>query len=277
MQKELKELRKKIFLTAYAGGIGHLASAYSLVEIMYALYEMNILKHDPKQPEWDGRDRLILSKGHGSLALYNQLCRCGYFPEEELWTFCTPGSRMGGEPNVMEMPGVEATTGSLGHGLSVGVGMALALKADEKDNQIYVIVGDGECEEGSIWEAVMSAAAFQLDNLTVILDNNEIQKMGYIKDIMHITSWEERFSAFGWQVKHADGHNPDDVKEKLTGSWKPNMPKLLIAHTIKGKGVSIMENAPGWHWRMPNRRELKVVMQELDISQEELDQCKKHI
>lgn len=270
----LKSIRKNIFLSAYAAGIGHLASSYSLVEILYALYKENIMRHDPENPEWDGRDRLILSKGHGSLALYHILAMCGYFPQEELNTFCCPGSRVGGEPNCLELPGVEATTGSLGHGFSIGVGMAIALKAIKKDNRIYVIVGDGECEEGSIWEAVISGVSFKLDNLTVILDDNRIQKMGLIKDIAGFDSFADKFEAFGWQVKHADGHNVQDVCEKLSSAWEPGKPRLLAAHTTKGKGLSIMEDAPKWHWKMPNKRELKVFMRELEITQEELDAVK---
>lgn len=273
----LKNLRKKVFLTAAAGGIGHLASAFSIIEILCALYNEGIMAHIPENPDWDGRDRLILSKGHGSLALYNILSMVGYFPEDELWTFCRPGSRLGGEPNALEVPGVEASTGSLGHGLSIGIGMALALKADKKDNKVYVILGDGECEEGSVWEAIMSGAAFSLDNLTVILDNNRVQKMGFIKDIIGIDSWANRFESFGWQVKFSAGHDVNDICSKLTEPWDEGKPRVLIAQTIKGKGVSIMENVPGWHWRMPNKKELKIVMQELDITEEELNKCRKPI
>ncbi|MCL2202486.1 MAG: transketolase [Defluviitaleaceae bacterium] len=273
----LKKIRKNIFLTACAGGVGHLASAFSIVEIIYALYIKGVLCHDSKNPTWEGRDRFILSKGHGCLALYNVLSLGGYFEEDELWTFCRPGSRMGGEPNVLELPGVEASTGSLGHGLSIGVGMALAARADNMDNKIYVLVGDGECQEGSIWEAVMAGMAFGLDNLYVILDENKLQKMGFVSDIMRINCWEERFKAFGWQVKKANGHNVADIYKQLTGEWTAGVPRVLIAQTTKGKGVSIMENAPGWHWKMPNKRELKIVMQELGITEEELEKCKRHI
>lgn len=273
----IKKIRKNIFLTAYSGGIGHLGSAYSLVEILYVLYVKKLMKFDAANPDWEERDRLILSKGHGSLALYNVMSLCGFLPEEELWTFCQPGSRLGGEPNLLELPGIEASTGSLGHGLSIGIGMALALKSDKKKNRVFVIVGDGECEEGSIWEAVMSASANQLDNITVIIDNNRIQKMGFVKDVMGIVSWESRFASFGWEVKEVDGHNIDDIQTKINSEWTEGKPRLLIANTIKGKGISIMENNPAWHWKMPNKRELKIVMSELGISWEELEACKKHI
>jgi transketolase len=276
-EKKLLELRKRIFLTAYSGGVGHLASAFSLVEILCALYLEKKLKYDPTNPAWAERDFMVLSKGHGSLALYNVLCEAGYFPEKKLYTFCQPGSTLGGEPHVLDTPGVEASTGSLGHGLSIGIGMALALKTDKKDNKVYVIVGDGECEEGSIWEAVMSATAFSLDNLTVIVDNNCLQKMGFIKDIMGIESWIGRFESFGWQAKTADGHDIGDLCNKLIGEWDAGKPHILIAQTVKGKGVSIMENNPSWHWKMPNKRELKVFMKELNISDEELESCRKRI
>lgn len=275
--KNIKLLRKQIFLAAYSGGIGHLASAYSIVEILYALYMKGILRFDAQNPLSSDRDRLIVSKGHGSLALYSVLSMAGFFPETELYTFCQPGSRLGGEPNVLEVPGVEASTGSLGHGLSIGIGMAIAGKVDKRNYHVYVILGDGECEEGSVWEGVMSAASFGLDNLTVIIDNNRLQKMGLLKDIMGINSWTSKWEAFGWQVAAADGHKPDDICQKLKSGWIDGKPRLLIAETVKGKGISIMENVPGWHWKMPNKKELKTVIRELNITDEELEKCKRHI
>lgn len=269
--------RKKIFLAAYSGGIGHLASAFSLVEILRTLYLNGVMIHDPRNPKWEGRDFLILSKGHGSLALYTTLCEAGYFDEKELYTFCRPGTMLGGEPNALECPGVEASTGSLGHGFSIGVGMAIALKSDHKDNHVYVILGDGECQEGSVWEAAMSARAYALDNLTVIIDHNRIQKMDFIENIMGMDRVGEQFAAFGWDVKECDGHNEKGVEDALTGKWAEGKPKCLIANTVKGKGLSLMENNPAWHWRMPGKKELKVFCAELGISQEELDLCKKPI
>lgn len=273
----INELRKNIFLTAYCGGIGHLASAYSIVEIIYTLYMKGILSYDPLNPNWEDRDRLIVSKGHASLAIYNVLSMAGFFPKEELWTFCRPGSRLGGESNPIEIPGIEAATGSLGHGLSLGVGMALAKKIDKKNSKVFVILGDGECQEGTIWEAVMSASSFKLDNLTVILDYNRIQKMGFVNEIMGIESWDSKWKAFGWHVDEMDGHNIDEIYKCITAKGEKGKPRVIIAHTIKGKGVSIMENAPSWHWRMPNKRETKIFMQELNISEEELMKCKKPI
>lgn len=265
-----KDLRKDIFLAAWAGGAGHLASAFSLVEVLSALYLGGILKHDPKDPEWEGRDRLVLSKGHGCLALYAVLARAGYFPGEELGRFCRPGGMLSGEPNTLECPGVEASTGSLGHGLSMGLGMALALRCDGRPNQVYVILGDGECQEGSVWEAARCAPAFGLDNLTVIVDRNRIQKMDFIEHILGEDALTEQFRAFRWQVKECDGHDPAALEAALTGPWEPGVPRCLMAHTVKGKGLSIMENDPAWHWRLPNRRERKVFQAELGISDDEL-------
>lgn len=270
----LKQMRKKIFLMAYAAGIGHLASAYSCLEILYVLYLKEVLNISPKLIDNSERDKFILSKGHGSLALYNVLAEAGFIDEEELMSFSKPGTRLGGEPNKIELPGVEATTGSLGHGLSIGVGMALADKMNKKSAKTYVLLGDGECQEGSVWEAVMSAAKFRLDNLTVILDYNKIQKMGSVEDIMAITSWTERWSSFGWDVQECEGHSIENLYECFFKSKNEGKPHVIIANTIKGHGVSIMENNPSWHWRLPSKKELKTVMEELQISQEELDYAK---
>jgi transketolase len=272
---KLAAMRKEIFLTGYSASIAHLASAYSIVEMLYALYMKGVLRHDPKNPLWPGRDRLILSKGHGSLALYTALQMAGFFDLATLRSFSKPGSALGGEPCTPRIPGVEASTGSLGHGLSIGVGMALAHKIDGSDSKTYVILGDGECEEGSIWEAVMAAAAFKLENLVVLLDNNRIQKMGPVQSIMGIDDWRTRWEAFGWSADPVDGHDVDALCRALTTPAAPGRPRVVIANTVKGKGVSIMENQPSWHWKLPNRRELKTIVQELSITGEELEQCKK--
>lgn len=267
----MNNFRKQIFLAAYSGGVGHLGSAFSLVEILQTLYLDGLMKHDPQNPQWEGRDLLILSKGHGSLALYTILAKAGYFAESELYTFCQPGTRLGGEPVMGECPGIEASTGSLGHGLSIGLGMAIALKSEAKSNHVYVIVGDGECQEGSIWEAVMSAPAFGVDNLTVIVDHNRIQKMDFIEKIMKSDNLARQFAAFGWEVKTCDGHDRNALKATLTSDWQSGKPRCLIAQTIKGKGLSLMEDNPAWHWRMPSKKELKVFCSELGITQDELE------
>lgn len=267
--------RKEIFLRAYKAGAAHLASSFSLVEILRTLWLGGVMAYDPGDPRWEGRDILVLSKGHGALALYVILREAGCLTQGELDSFCLPGSLLGGEPHVGECPWVETSTGSLGHGLGVAVGMALALKQDRKPNRVYVIVGDGECQEGSIWEGAIGAAAYHLDNLTVLIDRNRIQKMDRIENITGPDDLGGRFAAFGWDVKARDGHDEEALKAALTGPWEPGKPRCLLCNTVKGKGVSLMENEPGWHFRMPSRRELKVFCEELDIREEELEACKR--
>lgn len=269
-QEQIKELRKMIFTTAYKGNTGHLASAFSVIEILYVLYFKGIMKYDASSPQWENRDKLVMSKGQGSLALYSVLSKAGFFPKEELSTFCRPDSRLGGEPRLGDIPGVEASTGSLGHGLSYAVGMAMAYKMQDKENHVYVIIGDGECQEGSVWEAAMAAANFKLDNMTVIMDNNKLQAMGTVKELMGIDDWTGKWKEFGWNVINIDGHNVDEIEKALKSPNVMGSPTIIIANTIKGKGVSFMENVPIWHFRMPNEEELKVVLRELDIKEEEL-------
>lgn len=272
LQLKAKEMRKLIFQTAYAGGTGHLASAFSIVEVLAVLYFGGVLKYNPKEPYWIERDKLIMSKGHASLALYSSLCMAGYFKREELKTFCHPGSVFGGEPKYPDIPGIEATTGSLGHGLSFGVGIAMAHKLDKRQSRIYVILGDGECQEGSVWEAVLSASHYKLDNLTVILDSNKLQAMGTLKEILSVDSFYEKFKSFKWEVSEVDGHNMEELKKILLLDKEKTIkaPRLIIANTIKGKGISFMEQVPIWHYRMPNKKELEIVLEELGLSKEEL-------
>lgn len=273
----LKKLRKKIFLTGYSASIAHLASAFSIVELLYVLYNHKILNYDSNNPNLDSRDRFILSKGHGSLALYTVLSSVGFFDEETLKTFSKPGSILGGEPCISIISGIEATTGSLGHGLSLASGMALAKKLDGRKEKIYVLLGDGECEEGTIWEAIMFAVHYKLNNLIVIVDCNKIQKMSTLEKIMSIDSWKDKFLSFGCLVKEVDGHNIEELDRVFKEKNDLDKPLVILANTIKGKGVSIIENDPRWHWRLPNKKELKIFMKELDISEEEILECKKLI
>ena len=268
---ELKELRKQIFVTGYRGGMAHLASCYSCLEIIYALYLKNVLRYDPQNAKWADRDRFILSKGHAGLALYGVMMKAGLIKEEMYRSYLQEDCQIGGEPCMRDSEWIEATTGSLGHGLSMGVGIALALKMDQSKAKVYVMLGDGECQEGTVWEAAMSAAAFQLDNLVVILDCNKIQKMDYVSKAMGPEKWCEKWSAFGFSVDNVDGHDVDNVAEILTQPNMSGMPRLVIAHTIKGKGVSIMENNPNWHFKLPGRKELKVFKNELGIQDGELE------
>lgn len=269
----IRSLRKQILLSAIAGGGGHVAPSYSALEILWTLYGEGILKIHPQDPCWQERDRMILSKGHAALALYACLAYAGFFEQEELWTFAKPESRLGGEP-MIGIPGVEMATGSLGHGLSYGVGTALGMKKKNISAETYVLVGDGECQEGSIWEAANTAAALALDNLTVILDWNNLQKMDFVDKIMGSPNWVMRWKSFGWQVIEVDGHDVDALCAAFRVPHEAGKPKIILAHTIKGYGVSIMENRVNWHYHIPNKRELKACMAELGISQEEIDYAK---
>lgn len=269
--RELLELRKRIFITGYKGGMAHLASCYSSLEMLYTLYLKGVLRYDPQDPQWPDRDRFILSKGHAGLALYSVLVRAGLMSEADFASYLQPGGRIGGEPCMRDCRWVEATTGSLGHGLSMAVGEALALKLDGRPAKVYVILGDGELEEGTVWEAAFSAPAFGLDNLVAVLDCNDIQKMDFVDKIVGPANWREKWAAFGWAVDETDGHDVDAFRRTLLAPGEPGKPRFIIAHTVKGKGVSIMENDPNWHFKLPRRKELKVFQEELGISDAELE------
>ncbi len=260
----LKQMRRDIYHTGYEGGMAHLASCYSCLEILYTLYMKGVLKVDPKNPKAKGRDRLILSKGHAGLALYRVMAEAGFLSMDDFRTYLKPNGKIGGEPCMRDNEGVEAATGSLGHGLSMGVGMAIAFAMDKTPQKTYVIVGDGELEEGTIWEAVMSAPAFKLDNLTVILDHNGIQKMDTVEKILGMDNWKEKWEPFGWTVTEVDGHDADALEAELKKNNEKDKPRLIIAHTVKGKGVSVMENNPNWHFKLPtSRKELAAFEEEI--------------
>jgi len=263
------ELRRKIFISAWKGGKAHLASSFSAVEIIYALYMKGIMKYDPKDPRWSGRDRFVLSKGHGALALYAVMGEAGIVPEGFIESYLAEGG-IGGEPCSRDCAAIEATTGALGHGLPMAVGMAVAQRMDGAGAKTYVLLGDGECEEGSVWEAAMAASTHGLGNLTAIVDCNELQKAERVDKTIGLVNWKEKWEAFGWNVLEADGHDTDALAEALQSCGRGGRPTLLIARTVKGKGVSIMEGNARWHFKLPNKKELKVFMEELKISEEEL-------
>lgn len=269
-EKKLLELRKKIFITGYRGGMAHLASCYSCLEMIYALYMKDILRYNKGNAKWEDRDRFILSKGHAGLALYSVLLTAGLITEEAFSSYLQEHASIGGEPCMRDCEWVEATTGSLGHGLSMGLGMATALKTDGKQAKVYVMLGDGECQEGTVWEAAMMAAAMGLDNLVVILDSNKIQKMDYVDQTLGASNWREKWESFGWIVDETDGHNIEAFTNIIKTLKNEGKPHLIMAHTIKGKGVSIMENNPNWHFRLPGKKELKIFKKELRITDEEL-------
>jgi len=269
--KELKELRKKIFITGYKGGMAHLASCYSCLEMIYALYLKGILRYNPQNPKWEDRDRFILSKGHAGLALYGVMQKAGLITEEMYESYLTENSCIGGEPCMRDSLWVEATTGSLGHGLSMGLGIAMALKMNKSNAKVYVMLGDGELEEGTVWEAIMTAPSFGVDNLVAILDCNKIQKMDFVDNVIGEAKWTEKWGSFGWSVSTVDGHDMEAFCKTIRKESEDKKPILIIANTVKGKGVSIMENNPNWHFRLPGKKELKVFKAELGIKDEELE------
>ena len=241
---------------------GHPGGSLSCADILTTLYfhEMSV---DPSMPLWLDRDRFILSKGHCSPALYATLAHKGFFPIEELETFRQLGSRLQGHPDI-KVPGVDMSTGSLGQGLSVGNGMAMAGKLDNKDYRVYVLMGDGELQEGQVWEAAMSAAHYKLDNIVAIVDHNGLQIDGPITQVMSPEPIDKKFEAFGWHVIKVDGHDFEQIISALAeAKTVAGKPILILADTIKGKGVSFMENAPSWHGKAPNEQEYNLARAEL--------------
>lgn len=269
IEEKCREIRKEVFVQAYCGRGAHMGAAFSVADILGVLYFGGILNYQPDNPEWSERDKVILSKGHAAVALYATLSIAGYFDKGYLKTFCQLGSNLGGHPKIKEIPGVEASTGALGHGLSFAIGIAYANKADKKESHVYVVLGDGECQEGSIWEGALSAPTLGLDNMTVIVDHNKLQAMDELERIVHMKPFADKWKAFGWNVVEIDGHNCTEIKEALLAR-KAGRPTLVIANTVKGKGVSFMENAPIWHYRMPNEQELPILLEELGMTMEDL-------
>lgn len=257
-------IRQKIFQMAIKAGGGHVPSALSMTDIMSVLYFGEVLRYDPKKPSWQDRDTFILSKGHACLALYATLAQAGYFPEEQLMTFGEKDSALGGHPKINELAGVEASTGSLGHGLLFAIGIAIADKFDKNSRQTYVVMGDGECQEGSVWEGFMSAPMHELSNLTVVIDYNKLQAMDKLESILRLEPLAEKLTAFGWQVLEIDGHNHQEIYQALQVQTD-NKPKMIIAHTTKGKGISFMENEAIWHYRMPNAEEMQQALMDLQL------------
>ncbi len=266
--EELKEIahiaRKNVIEEIYGAQSGHPGSSLSCIEILTTLYfnQMNI---NPREPKMQERDKLVLSKGHASPALYTILAQRGFFPQEELKNFRKLGSILQGHPDFRKVPGVDMSSGSLGQGMSSACGMAIACKLNKQQNRIYCIVGDGELEEGQIWEAAMTAAHYKLDNLCVIVDNNKLQIDGKIEDIMNPNPIDKKFASFGFVVLKADGHNIENLIQAFEKAKQiKNQPTVIIADTIKGKGVSYMEEKVEWHGKAPNSEEYKLAMEELN-------------
>lgn len=277
LEKIARELRKEIITMVYNAQSGHPGGSLSAIDILTVLYFGGVLRYNPSNPDKEDRDRFILSKGHASPALYSVLSYAGYFPREELSTyrktkgFALDGySRLQGHPawqhNKHGAPGVEASTGSLGQGLSVGIGQALSLKLWGKDSRVYVMLGDGEVQEGMVWEAVMFAGHHRVDNLCAILDNNNLQIDGDVREIVNIHPLREKFEAFGWHVVDIDGHDHKQTYDAfMEAKATKGKPTVIIARTVKGKGVSFMENNFKWHGVAPSREDYERALAELTV------------
>ena len=263
LKMKAKEIRKDIIEEVYNAKSGHPGGSLSIADIMAVLY-FNELKIDEKNPRWDERDRLVLSKGHCSPALYAALAERGFFDKEDLKSFRKIESNLQGHPDLNKVPGVDMTSGSLGQGLSIANGMAIAGKMDNKDYRVYTILGDGEIEEGQVWEAAMTANKYKLDNLCVIVDNNNLQIDGTIEEVMSSYPIDEKFKSFGFNVLAIDGNNIEEILSAFEiAKQTKNKPTCIIAKTIKGKGVSFMENKVGWHGKAPNEEEYEEAMKNL--------------
>ncbi len=264
LQGIAKTMRQDILKMTAAAGSGHPGGSLSAADIIAALYFYK-MKYDPKRPKWQDRDRFVLSKGHAAPALYSALAHAGYFPISELKNLRKIGNKLQGHPEMKRCPGVEASTGPLGQGLSFANGIALAGKIDKKSYKVYVLLGDGEIQEGQVWEAAMSSAHYKLDNVVAVLDNNNLQIDGFNDEVKSIKPIKEKWKAFGWHVIEIDGHNFDQIKNALDEADNiKEKPVMIIAHTIKGKGVCCMENKAEWHGKACTPAELKQCLKELD-------------
>ena len=254
LEKIAKEVRKNILLQVYNASSGHPGGALSCVDILIAIY-FKLIKEG---------DKVILSKGHAAAALYAVLAEVGFFEKEELITFRKINSRLQGHPSYVKTPGVDASSGSLGQGLSVANGIALSFKLDKKENFVYCVLGDGEIQEGQVWEAAMTANQYNLNNVIAFLDYNKLQIDGKNEEVMSISPVKEKFEVFGWNVKEIDGHKFEEIMSAVEESKKQDKPTMIIANTIKGKGVSFMENKAEWHGKAPKQEEYEIALKELE-------------
>ncbi len=263
LAEKANHIRQHIVTEVHSAGAGHPGGSLGIADIMAYLY-FDVMNIDPKNPKKEDRDRFVLSKGHCAPALYGTLAERGYFPTEDLVGFRNASSYLEGHPDMKGVPGVDMSSGSLGQGICAANGMALAAKIDKKDYRVYSILGDGEIEEGQVWEAAMFAAHYQLDNLTAFVDFNGLQIDGDITKVMNPTPIDKKFEAFGWHVVYADAHDFDSL-EKAVNEAKATKgkPTVVIATSIKGKGVSYMEGQAGWHGKAPNDEEYAIAMKEL--------------
>jgi transketolase len=259
-----KKIRRHIITMIGRAGSGHPGGSLSAVEIVTSLY-FRVLRHKPNDPQWADRDRFILSKGHAAPLLYAVLAECGYFPIAELATLRQLDSRLQGHTDRNLTPGVEMSAGALGQGLSFAIGVALAGRLNAKSYRVYVLLGDGECNEGQVWEAAMAAAHFKVDSLTAIVDRNRLQLNGWCCAVMESEPFAQKWRAFGWQVIEVDGHDFTQLSRAFARAEKvKGKPTVVIAHTIKGKGVSFMENNPDFHGKAPSAAEVEIALRELE-------------
>jgi transketolase len=268
-RKKANWLRNKVLEMTVAAGAGHIAPSFSSAEILVALYYGGILRVDPKNVKWKDRDRFVLSKGQAAVSLYAVLADLGFFPVEELLTFTQKGSRLGGHTEDT-IPGVEAFTGSLGHGLPIAAGLALGARLNQQAFLTVALLGDGECHEGSIWEAAMFAAQHKLNNLLAIVDSNGQSATDFTESYLSLEPMVEKWRAFGWEVRTANGHSVPELLEAMKDVHNPTYekPLCIVADTIKGKGVSFMEKKPIWHYRIPVGEELDIAKKELEWREE---------
>ena len=258
-----KDVRADIVRMTAAAGSGHPGGSLSAVEAMTVLY-FNVMNHRPAEPEWPDRDRFFLSKGHACPVLYSVMARSGYFPVEELLTLRKCGTRLQGHPSCKTLPGIEVSSGSLGQGLSIANGFALSAKINRKDYRAYCLMGDGELQEGQIWEAIMTAAHYKLDNVCAIVDYNGLQIDGDVEKVMGLAPLQQKWESFNWNVIEADGHDLAALQAAYDSAARTQgKPSVIIMKTIKGKGISFMENVAGWHGKAPNSEELRQALAEI--------------
>lgn len=263
LQSKAKAMRRNIVTMLGEAGSGHPGGSLSAADIVAALY-FEVMNINPQNPTWPDRDRFVLSKGHAAPVLYAALAEKGYFPVEELMSLRKLGSRLQGHPDMKKLPGVDMSTGSLGQGLSAANGMALAGKLDKKQYRVYALLGDGEVQEGQIWEAAMAAAHYKLDNLTAFLDHNRMQIDGKTEEVMSPEPVADKWRAFGWHVIEIDGHHMGQILTAIEEAQKTTgKPTMIVAKTVKGKGVSYMEDQVGWHGKAPSKEQVEQALQEL--------------
>jgi len=267
LDRRSRGLRRQIVRMLHAAGRGHVGSAFSVMEILRVLYD-DVLRYNPQDPRWPQRDRCILSKGHGCLALYVLLADKGFFPDDELWKFCKSDGILGGHPEYGRVPGVEASTGSLGHGLSIGIGFALNARYEGAEYRTFVVVSDGESNEGSLWEAALCASKHKLSSLTVLVDYNKQQSYGTTCEVLDLEPFEDKWRAFGFATEEVDGHDLKQLHVALARTpFHPDKPSAIICHTVKGKGVTFVERNLHWHHKNnPTDEEIRAMLAELEVT-----------